>query len=230
VKLSKRLATIAALVPPVSRLADIGTDHAYLPVYLVSEGIVPSAIAGEVNEGPFRAAGEALARVGLVGKVDLRFGDGLAVLAPGEADTAVIAGMGGQTIVEILAARPEVTASLSCLVLQPMSAAGLVRRWLADNGWRLVAETLVAEDGQMYEIIAAAPGAAAEQYEPILYEIGPLLWTMRHPLLRPHIEALLAQARRVAAEMAASPQAVSSPKYAEYLAKIDCLEEKLACL
>ncbi len=106
-KLSKRLATIAALVPPGGRLADIGTDHAYLPVYLVTEGIVPSAVAGEVNEGPFRAAGEALARVGLADRISLRFGDGLAVLAPGEADTAVIAGMGGQTIVDILAARPE---------------------------------------------------------------------------------------------------------------------------
>ncbi len=228
-KLSKRLATIAALVPPGSRLADIGTDHAYLPVYLVSEGIVPSAVAGEVNEGPFRAAGEALARVGLIDRVDLRFGDGLAVLAPGEADTAVIAGMGGQTIVEILAARPEVTASLSCLVLQPMSGTGLVRRWLAGNGWRLVAEALVAEDGRLYEIIAAAPGDAGE-YEAILYDVGPLLWTRRHPLLRSHVEALLAQARRVADEMASSPQAVSSPKYQEYLAKIAQLEDKLACL
>ena len=228
-KLSKRLATIAALVPTGGRLADIGTDHAYLPVYLVSEGIVPSAVAGEVKDGPFRAAGEALARVGLADRIDLRFGDGLAVLAPGEADTAVIAGMGGQTIVEILAARLEVTASLSCLVLQPMSGTGLVRRWLAGNGWRLVAEALVAEDGQMYEIIAAAPGAA-EEYEAILYDIGPLLWTRRHPLLRAHVEALLAQARRVADEMTASPQAVSSPKYREYLAKIAQLEDKLACL
>jgi tRNA (adenine22-N1)-methyltransferase len=81
VKLSKRLATIAALVPPGGRLADIGTDHAYLPVYLVSEGVVPSAVAGEVNEGPFRTAGEALDRVGLADRIELRFGDGLAVLA-----------------------------------------------------------------------------------------------------------------------------------------------------
>lgn len=228
-KLSKRLATIAALVPPGGRLADIGTDHAYLPVYLVTEGIVPSAVAGEVHEGPFRSAAEALAGVGLADRIDLRFGDGLAVLAPGEADTAVIAGMGGATIVEILAARPEVTASLSCLVLQPMQGAGLVRRWLAAASWRLVAEALVEEDGRLYEVMAAAPGAAGE-YDPILYDIGPLLWARRHPLLRDHVAALLAQARRVAAEMAASPQAVLSPKYREYETKIAQLEEKLACL
>ncbi len=228
-KLSKRLATIAALVPPGSRLADIGTDHAYLPVYLVSEGIVPSAVAGEVNQGPFRAAGEALDRVGLTDRIDLRFGDGLAVLAPGEVDTAVIAGMGGPTIVEILDACPEVTASLSCLVLQPMLGGGVVRRWLAASGWHIVAEALVEEDGRLYEVIAAAPGAA-EEYEEILYDIGPLLWGRRHPLLGTHVAALLAQARRVAAEMAASPQAVSSLKYREYLAKIAQLEDKYACL
>jgi tRNA (adenine22-N1)-methyltransferase len=229
VKLSKRLAAIAALVPPGGRLADIGTDHAYLPVYLVTEGIVPSAVAGEVNHGPFRAAGEALARVGLADRIDLRFGDGLAILAPGEVDTAVIAGMGGPTIVEILDARPEVTGSLSYLVLQPMLGGGVVRRWLASSGWHIAAEALVEEDGRLYEIIAAAPGAA-EEYEDILHEIGPLLWSRRHPLLRAHVAALLAQARRVATEMAASPQAVASPKYAEYQAKIAQLEDKFACL
>jgi len=229
VKISKRLATIAALVPPGSHLADIGTDHACLPVYLVSEGIVPFAVAGEANPGPFRAAGEALARVGLADRVSLRFGDGLAVLAPGEADTAVLAGMGGATIVDILAASPAVVATLSRLILQPMQAAGAVRRWLAANGWAIVAETLVEEDGRLYEIIAAEPGPAAE-YDPDLYEIGPLLWARRHPLLPRHLAALLAQARRVAAEMAASPRAAASAKYHDCLAKIARLEEKAACL
>lgn len=228
-KLSKRLATIAALVPPGSRLADIGTDHAYLPVYLVTEGVVPFAVAGEVHQGPFRVAGEALARVGLTDKISLRFGDGLAVLAPGEVDTVVIAGMGGPTIVDILTARPEVTAALTRLVLQPMQAAGVVRRWLAGNGWRLVAETLVEEDGRLYEIIAAEQGGA-EEYEPILYDVGPLLWARRHPLLAEHLAALLAQARRVAAEMAASPQAAASAKYREYQDRAARLEEMIACL
>ncbi len=228
-KLGKRLATIAALVPPGSSLADIGTDHAYLPVYLVSEGLVPRAIAGEVNPGPFAAAGEALARVGLADRVSLRFGDGLTVLVAGEVDTVVIAGMGGLTIIEILAARPEVTGSLKRLILQPMQAAAPLRRWLAENGWRLVAEALVEEDGRLYEVMAAEPGLV-EAYEPILDDIGPLLWARRHPLLKDHLAALLAQANKVAAEMAASPQAASSAKYREYLAKISQLEAKHACL
>lgn len=228
-KLSKRLATIAALVPPGSRLADIGTDHAYLPVYLVTEGIVPFAVAGEVNRGPFVAAGEALARVGLEKAVSLRFGDGLEVLAPGEVDTAVIAGMGGPTIVDILSARPAVTGTVARLILQPMQAAGVVRRWLAANGWRIVAEALVEEDGRLYEVIAAEQGAA-DEYDPILNDIGPLLWERRHPLLKVHLEALLAQARRVAAEMAASSRARASAKYGEYVDKIAALEDMYACL
>jgi tRNA (adenine22-N1)-methyltransferase len=228
-KLGKRLATIAALVPPGEPVADIGTDHAFLPVYLVGEGLVPRAVAGEVNPGPFKVAGEALDRLGLAERVSLRFGDGLDVLTAGEVVTVVIAGMGGATIVDILAARPEVTGSLRRLVLQPMQAAAVLRRWLATSGWRLVAEALVEEDGRLYEIVAAEPGAA-EDCEPILYEIGPLLWARRHPLLRQHITALLEQARRVAAEMAASPQAAASAKYREYLEKIRRLEDKLSCL
>lgn len=228
-KISKRLATIAALVPPGCRLADIGTDHAYLPVYLVSDGLVTRAVAGEVNPGPFKAAGEALARVGLTGQISLRFGDGLTVLAAGEVDTVVIAGMGGLTIIDILTARPEVTGALRRLILQPMQAAAPLRRWLAENGWRLVAEALVEEDGRLYEVIAAEPGQA-EEYEAILDEIGPLLWACRHPLLKKHLEALLEQAKRVAAEMAASKQAAASEKYREYLTKISQLEDKYACL
>lgn len=228
-KISKRLATIAALVPSGSRLADIGTDHAYLPLYLVTEGIVSFAVAGEVNPGPFRAAGEALARVGLAGKIDLRFGDGLAVLAPGEVDTAVIAGMGGSTMVEILSARADITASLTRLILQPMQAAGAVRRWLAESGWRIVAETLVEEDGRLFEIIAAEQGGGGD-YDPIMYDVGPLLWVRRHPLLPAHLTALLAQACRVAAEMAASPQAAASAKYREYSERIARLEDMLTCL
>ena len=137
--------------------------------------------------------------------------------------------MGGPTIVDILTARPEVTAALTRLVLQPMQAAGVVRRWLAAGGWRLVAETLVEEDGRLYEIIAAEQGGA-EEYDPILYEVGPLLWARRHPLLEEHLAALLAQARRVTAEMAASPKAAASAKYSEYQDRVARLEEMIACL
>lgn len=90
---------IADLVPPCAKLADIGTDHAYLPAYLIQSGKVLTAIAGEVNEGPYCSACAMIERLGLTEQVTVRFGDGLAVLSPGEVDTVIIAGMGGATMV-----------------------------------------------------------------------------------------------------------------------------------
>jgi tRNA (adenine22-N1)-methyltransferase len=229
VKLGNRMAAIAAMIPAGSRVADIGTDHAYLPIHLVETGIISGAIAGDIHKGPFQAALAAVGRVDLQDRISVRFGDGLAVLSPGEADTAIIAGMGGASIIEILSARPEVTASLIRLVLQPMLAAGAVRRWLVLNGWRLVEESLAEEDGRIYEIMAAEQGASGD-FEPILLEIGPLLWKRRHPLLKPHLAGLIAPLKRVVAEMAGSIQAANSVKYLEYQKKIALLEERYECL
>lgn len=229
VKLGPRMAAIAAMVSSGSRVADIGTDHAYLPIYLVTEGIIPSAVAGDVHQGPYCSALDTVNRLGLSGRIAVRFGDGLAVLSPGEADTAIIAGMGGLNIIDILSEQPEITRSLSRLVLQPMLAAGAVRRWLVDNGWHLVDEDLVEEEHRIYEIIVAEQGNTIE-IEPVMYEIGPLLWDRQHPLLKAHVTTLISQLKRVVAEMGISIQAASSPKYSDYCERIARLEEKYACL
>lgn len=228
-KLGLRLAAIAAMVPPGSCIADIGTDHGYLPIYLVQQGIVPQAIASDVNTGPYRAAMDSVGRSELAGKIAVRQGDGLAVLSPGEATAAIIAGMGGVSIINILTENLIITSSLSRLIIQPMLGAGLVRRWLVANKWSLVAETLVAEEERLYEIIVAEPGQAPG-WEDILLEIGPLLWQERHPLLKTHLGNLISQGRRVLAEMAFSSEAVQSAKYLEYSRKVAQLEEKWACL
>ncbi|MDR3565172.1 MAG: class I SAM-dependent methyltransferase [Negativicutes bacterium] len=228
-KLGSRMAAIAAMIPAGSRVADIGTDHAYLPIHLVTSGVITSAVAGDVHHGPYQSALAAIGRMGLDEQISVRLGDGLAVLSPGEADTAIIAGMGGPTMIGILSDRPDVTRSLSRLVLQPMLAAGAVRRWLVANGWHLVDENLVEEDGRIYEIIAAEQGLSGE-VEPVLYDIGPLLWACRHPLLKDHLAGMIGQLKRVVAEMADSACALNSPRYREYCEQILLLEEKWACL
>lgn len=223
-KLGHRLAAIASLVPSGAKLADIGTDHAYLPIYLVHNNIIENAVAGDVRNGPLEAARRAVSANGLLNKISLRLGDGLAVITPGEVDTVVIAGMGGGTITDILTASHEVVSRLRCLILQPMIGAALVRKWLVNNGWKITAEQLVEDDGRLYEIITASPGQAKEM-EPILYEIGPLLWLVRHPLLDRHLAQLISQAGRVISEMNVSEQARQSPKYDEYKSKLEQLEE-----
>ncbi len=102
VKLSKRLERIASFVQPGSRVADIGTDHGYVPIWLVQKGVCPSALAMDVRKGPLERAEEHVEEVGLSGKIELRLSDGLAKLKAGEADTVVIAGMGGKLTCRIL--------------------------------------------------------------------------------------------------------------------------------
>lgn len=220
---------VASFVPKSARVADIGTDHAYLPIYLVSEEFITSAIAGEVNKGPYQAAEEALKQHGYADRISLRMGNGLEILSPYEVDVVTIAGMGGATIADILARFPEVTFSLSKIIMQPMNAAALIRQWLLANHWMIADEALVKEDGRLYEIITAVQG---EQVIPeqILYDIGPIIWSKRLPFLAEHLQNLMDQSKRVLSEMDASPSARVSPKYSYHTQKIKDLELKISCL
>lgn len=228
-KLGTRLMKIASFVPQGAKVADIGTDHAYLPIYLVSEEIVTSAIAGEVHKGPFQAAQEALKQHGYGDRILLRMGDGLEILSPHEVDVVTIAGMGGATIVDILSRYPEITSSLSKIIMQPMNAAALVRQWLLENHWMIADEALVKEDGRLYEIITAVQGEQVIS-EQILYDIGPLIWSKRLPFLAEHLQNLMDQSIRVLSEMDTSPSARVSSKYSYYAQKIKDLELKMSCL
>lgn len=228
-RLGDRLGAIAGFVKPGAKIVDVGTDHAYLPIYLAEQKIIAGAVAGEVNQGPFLSAQTMLKKMRLAEEIQLRLGDGLAVVSPGEVDTAVIAGMGGPTIVEILAKQPKVTERLTRLILQPMIAAGLVRKWLTDNGWQIIDETLVRDEGRLYEVIAAEQGKTAE-LEAVLYDIGPVLWAKKPPYLKEHLHRLLAEARNILMQMKSSPEAVKSAKYTMYLEKIKELEAKASCL
>lgn len=228
-KLGSRLAALAAFVPQGTRMADIGTDHAYLPIELVQKNIALSAVAADVHIGPYQAAKVNIEGLGLSNKISVRLGDGLSVLSPGEVDIVVIAGMGGGTIIEILNSNPKITSSLSRLILQPMVATGLVRRWLNTNGWKIVDEALIQEDGKLYEVVVAEHGMTLIT-EPIMYDIGLVLWDKKPDLLKLHMENLIAQTERVLYEMAASNTARKSPKYNEYLERRKQLEAKRKCL
>ena len=228
-RLVGRLAALAACVPQGARLADIGTDHAYLPIELVEKEVVVSAVAGDVHNGPYKAAKEHVEGLSLEGKISVRLGNGLAVLSPLEVDTVVIAGMGGQTIIEILMNHCEIVNSLRRLILQPMVGAAAVRRWLYENSWYVLEEKLVKEEGRLYEIIVAEQGNSPP-YEPVMYEIGQKLWEEKSPLLLLHIDQLISQTKRVVREMARSGNAQRSPKYYDYVTRLKQLEDKRRCL
>lgn len=227
--LGMRLKTVARFVSRDCILADIGTDHAYLPIYLVKEGIISRALAGDVHTGPYQAAQKAVANANLQKSIEVRHGDGLFIVAPGEADMAVIAGMGGTTIMDILAKCPETTRQLKGLILQPMNAAPQLREWLEQNQWQIADEELIIEEGRLYEVIYAVPGSE-KVMDSILYEIGPKLWEKRHSLLLVQLETLLVAAERILGNMSASEAAKNTEKYQKIAEKIKALEAKIACL
>ena len=163
-KLSPRLAAIAALVPAGARLADVGTDHAYLPVRLLLDGKIPSAVATDVNEGPLQRGRETAERCGVgEGRIDFRRCDGLADVRADEVDAVAIAGMGGDLIARILAAAPW-TKQVK-LILQPMTAQVDLRKWLIENGYCIQTETLAQEGKKLY-VILSATGGASTPYTP----------------------------------------------------------------
>ena len=197
-ELSPRLAAIAGRVPPGSRLADIGTDHAYLPAYLILEGTISSAVASDVNRGPLDRGRETARLAGVEEKIDFRLSDGLKGLGEDEADVIVIAGMGGELISRILSDAPWTKGKL--LLLQPMTAQPELRRWLNGNDYRIERETVVREGQKLYVILTVRGGAD----EP--YSIGEL-WAGRQrrgesvPLRLDYLEDLLRRRRKALAGM-----------------------------
>lgn len=146
---------IAERVPQGSKVADIGSDHALLPTYLAQQGIIIFAVAGEVNPGPFEAATRQVLESGLSKIIDVRSGDGLAVIEKGEVNVITIAGMGGSLMASILEAGKAKLPGVQTLILQPNVGEDHVRRWLLTNGWKLESEAILEEDGKIYEILQA---------------------------------------------------------------------------
>lgn len=156
-ELSKRLSAAASLVTPGKRIVDIGTDHAYIPIYLMEKKKCLSAVAMDVNEGPLKRAKAHIQEAGLQTEIETRLSNGFEQLKPGEADCAVIAGMGGGLMMKILSAYPEVTLSLKEFVLQPQSEIAKVRAFLLEQGFAFVDEEMVQDDGKYYPMMKVLP-------------------------------------------------------------------------
>lgn len=157
-QLSKRMQRLALLVTEGNRLADVGTDHGYIPIALVQAGKIPSAIAMDVNQGPLARAGAHIREAGLATYIETRLSDGLHGLKAGEADTVLIAGMGGMLMARILEEGIQGPGMAEELILQPQSDLHRVREWLKGHGYRIETEDMVEEDGKYYSMLRAVPG------------------------------------------------------------------------
>lgn len=170
--LDMRLQKVAALVRQGSRLADVGTDHAYLPTALVRQGVCPRAIASDVRTGPVQAARRTVEAAGLEQAIDVRLGDGLEPVRPDEVDDIVIAGMGGETIAAILAAAPWVMDSRYRLILQPMTRGEELRRYLFGAGFAILEEQVAEDSRHVYAILSVQYTGRAFQPEEALCFVG----------------------------------------------------------
>lgn len=158
-KLSQRLAKVASFVPTGAVVADIGSDHAYLPCFLVHNGVASRAVAGEVVQGPYESAVRQVRTEGLSDKIEVRLADGLAAVREDDyVDTITICGMGGPLIVSILTKNPESLKHATRLILQPNIHAKVIREWALANGWAIHDEAIIKEDGKIYEIVVLQRG------------------------------------------------------------------------
>ncbi|MBS4217128.1 tRNA (adenine-N(1))-methyltransferase [Bacillus sp. FJAT-49711] len=202
-KLSKRLETVTSFIHNGTRIADIGSDHAYLPCYTVKKGIAQFAIAGEVVDGPYQSALQQVAAAGLSDRIDVRKGNGLEVIVPNEVDCIIIAGMGGALISDILERGKKKLAGVKRLILQPNIGTDNVRRWLYDHNWQLVDEQLVEEDGKFYEILVADVGDPSIPYKDLKKEflLGPFLLQHKNETFFKKWQLELNQWKRIMSEL-----------------------------
>ena len=249
VKISSRLLKIASCIPQGCRMADIGSDHALLPVYLAQQGIIEYAIAGEVNEGPYQAAVRQVKQANIENLIDVRYDNGLHILSPGEVDTIVIAGMGGSTIVDILEQGIHHLSGVKRLVLQPNVGEGITRKWLQEQGWLLTNEHILEEDGLIYEILTFIPADSeplkqlmSKLYEPIMlrqeYRVDPEWIILMGPYLIRHADEIfiskwvqeVSKREWIINHLSRSEQPESMDKRRKLVEEIKTIEVVLACL
>ena len=192
--LSIRLQKIADFVPEGGVVADVGTDHGHLPIYLVQKQKNPAAIAMDVRPGPLSRAQQAIAVCGLKDQIETRLADGLGALKPGEANTVTIAGMGGALIQKIMIEGSHMWDSVEHWILSPQSELRETRHWLSDNGFAILKEDMVLDAGKYYVVMDVVRGSFAYQQE-YEYSYGGDLIAKAHPVLREFL--LLEQKKRL---------------------------------
>ena len=178
IELGERLTRVASFVPNGSKVCDVGSDHAYLPVYLIQNDQIACAIAGEVVEGPYLSAKQTVCDYRMENRIEVRLGDGLQILSKEDDITAVtICGMGGELISRILEAgyNGGHLNGRERLILQPNVAEHFVREWLMNHSYHIVEETVVEDNHRLYEIIVAEPVDKRVEYTELELKYGPIL-------------------------------------------------------
>lgn len=195
IKLSKRLMAVAEYIAPGSCAADIGTDHGYLPVWLVQNEICRRVIAADIRSGPLARAKASASEYLVMDKVQFVLTDGLAGIPPESIDTVVIAGMGGETIIKILAAAHWLKRGGHELIIQPQSKIDVLTMWLCHEGYKIAGQRLAADRGDIYTVMRIKPGEMEKPDDAGLY-ISKALYESGDSLLPAYIDMAISKLRR----------------------------------
>ncbi len=229
-KVSKRLEKLVDWIQTGTTLADIGSDHAYLPVYAYQMGKIKLAVAGEVNEGPYLSAKETVESYGLQNVIEVRKGDGLEVLRPNEVHTIVIAGMGGALIRSILEKGQTLLKGQPHLILQPNNGEETLRKWLYNSGWAIGSEWIMEEDGHIYEAMSVKSQSSKEaSISSTDLIFGPILRIEKSPIFIKKWQRELEKWERIQEEITSQAENLEGldAKRAAIQARIDRIREAI---
>ncbi len=229
-ELSKRLYAIASLIDRGAIVADIGTDHGYLPIYLLEQGICQKAIAMDVRLGPLERARTHIKEHNLSEYIETRLSNGMKELNQGEADTVILAGMGGRLILDILEAKKEEPLLFHAYIIQPQSEVPFVRKCLQERGYEIRAEKMVEEGGKYYPIIKARKGQMDWERE-IDFRYGKFLLERKDPVLYMYLQKQRGKVREIERKIKKGAQENKKIKrrLAELLEEKKTIKEALKC-
>ena len=228
VVLSQRLQALADMVSDGNSVADVGCDHGFLSIYLVQNGISPHVLAMDVRQGPLQRAREHIAEYELGNYIETRISDGLTAYRTGEAQTMVCAGMGGRLMMRILEESREKAQALSELILQPQSELPAFRRFLRREGYTVLDENILCEEGKYYFLIKAVWTGEVQKETPMLYdEFGEKLLTGRHPVLKEYLAYRIKTALQIENELRLSEKDRARERLREISEEMSMLREAM---
>lgn len=229
-EISKRLQTIASLVPPnTNMVADIGTDHGYIPIYLIRNNIAKKCIACDINRAPLMSAKQNINAYKLTHFIETRLGDGLSKMNPGESDVIIIAGMGGMLMIDILNKDLGIVKVAPLLILQPQLDVDKVRKYIHSINFTIIDEQMVYEDGKYYTIIKATAGKE-KPYSHIEYLFGKKLMENQPAILKEFISKKTDELIKIQANLKDKDTSHVQKRLEEIEKELLTYKEVLGCL
>ena len=229
VQLSIRLATIASFVPKGSHVIDVGTDHAYIPIYLVRNRLADSCLATDINNGPLEKAEKNLKRYGIT-NVSLMQTNGVEGIPAGKGDVLIISGMGGFLIVDILRRGQYLMPHIKRLILQPQQDSAEVRKYLHEIGFCIIEEAFVKDEEKYYTVIVAEPGKVQPYEKAYEYEYGKLLIQQKLPLFKEWVNKKIKKQEGIYQLLNDKVSETASRRKKELIKEIALLKEVAQCL